>query len=560
MGPRTQRRFVRPLEVLVVVSVLAILALILTPVFHKSRDHTLRNSCLNNIHSLATAVRMYVQDHQSRFPGKVPGEQGKSSWEDALLTYVGSKRAFCCPADPLVKKMQAPVSYGYNGLLVRLDGSGLNEGNGGMPKNTGAICDASPTREWGQGGLVGGGAWGDETLTVQPAPRHQGVVIGYCDGHVDFEPNQCDVKNLQDRVSRAFFQANAFGIIDNPAGGLHKIDIRGVHPDPTEITSGGDYVLYPLLTAAAEVWKYTGNIQYYSRGFLGQGYTTGRPKSVAGQEDWVWGFGNDTDPWGGTPIPLAKDCVVIIVAKKTKIKNPLTGQPFLGDPQKSPFRNSTYVCITADINVFFTAANGMTGYSANAWQTYTYNTDSGTRKFFARMMGLSPRGSPGDHNEKTGYHDVISGICPDRWQLTFPGHKPATVGGRKLEAVIVENDADMVDRVAADPYGIGYCSSIFADLDRVQVLGLKNPTTGQEYYFPNADPKHRWEVGDDAPTPAQWPMVRTLYAVVGGKAERDGKFTTFADFFLTPGSKGRQCLLRGPLFTASYWRLGVNDR
>jgi ABC-type phosphate transport system substrate-binding protein len=161
-------------------------------------------------------------------------------------------------------------------------------------------------------------------------------------------------------------------------------------------------------------------------------------------------------------------------------------------------------------------------------------------------MGWHPKGIPGALFSDDLYRDDIGYPVPGSTGLS--------------NAELAENDNAMVCKVAADPYGIGYCSAIYVDFDRVQVLGLKDPVTRREYYFPNADPAHRWEVGDDAPTPEQWPMVRTIYAVCGGRADQDGQYTTFADFFLKPGSKGRQCLLQGPLFTASYWRLGVNDK
>ena len=54
--------------------------------------------------------------------------------------------------------------------------------------------------------------------------------------------------------------------------------MRGPSPRTATVsTSGrshyrGDVLLYPLLTAAAEIWKNCRNILYYTRGFLGQGY------------------------------------------------------------------------------------------------------------------------------------------------------------------------------------------------------------------------------------------------------------------------------------------------
>ncbi|MHB9026620.1 MAG: hypothetical protein ACYC7E_21010, partial [Armatimonadota bacterium] len=429
----------------------------------------------------------------------------------------------------------------------------------------------------------------DDTRTVKPEPRHGGVIVGYCDGHAKYQPGKkSDLKDASSLVTRGFYMANALQLLDNPGGGLNKGTYATGTVSATEITIGGDYCLYPLLTAAAEVWKNAHNIQYYSRGFMGQGYRAGRVATVAGVSDWVWGFGDPSDlgaDGGSATRAVAKDCMVAIVSKNTKIKRIQvlasdTDVAWLGngttaanDWRTTPFLNQQYVVTSAAIAVYFSAtsvyylagqppaAATNTGYSADNYQVYTYNVDSGSRKFFARMIGLSPTGVVGRRTGETSpYSDTISALT---------------------EAVTVENDQDMVDKVAADPYGIGYCSSIFADLDRVQVLAIYDPTTQKIAYFPNANIKYRYNVGEDAPVGVDatgawvagitWPMVRTLYARFGGAVANTAFLTnnntTFGSVMLesdvevvSANNLGRTQLLLGPLFKASYWRLGAADK
>ncbi|HEY3416840.1 MAG TPA: hypothetical protein VGM23_08155, partial [Armatimonadota bacterium] len=313
---------------------------------------------------------------------------------------------------------------------------------------------------------------------------------------------------------------------------------------------GGDYSLRPLLVAAAQAWQRKTGATFTEQ-FLGQ--YTGR----AG-ENGIWACGDGVRPLGQS-IAIARDALVIIVSKNSKIKRlpTITGRwddampvNYLGQGTtpggtNSPRINNAYVVTTAYINEFFSAhtiSNGnplvtpggmtydYTGYSADAWQVYTYNVDSGTRRFAARMMGWHPQGIPGnrDATSPNCYHDNIGG--------------PRQVDGSLPEAVVVENDADMVDKVAADPYGIGYCSSAFADLDRVQILAIRQGN--RTYYFPSADIQHRGELTD---TP-DWPYMRTLYAVIDSAPGSH----TFARLMLAPGGPGTRALQAGPLFQASY--------
>src|SRR6266571_1468950 len=56
------------IELLVVIAIIAILAAILFPVFALAREKARSATCLSNQKQLGTAMSMYVQDYDERFP------------------------------------------------------------------------------------------------------------------------------------------------------------------------------------------------------------------------------------------------------------------------------------------------------------------------------------------------------------------------------------------------------------------------------------------------------------------------------------------------------------
>ena len=56
------------IELLVVIAIIAILAAILFPVFAEARNKARQTQCLSNGKQIGTAIRMYVDDHDGRWP------------------------------------------------------------------------------------------------------------------------------------------------------------------------------------------------------------------------------------------------------------------------------------------------------------------------------------------------------------------------------------------------------------------------------------------------------------------------------------------------------------
>ncbi|HOS44644.1 MAG TPA: hypothetical protein PK794_13195, partial [Armatimonadota bacterium] len=240
------RRSFSLMEGMVVALAVAALAAVGWPALSPARpgvEDRARTVCVSQIRQLATAVQMFVQDNASRYPGV--------TWHTAVEDYVGARALLRCPADDA--PLRDPISYGYSSLLVRADGTGCNEAQIKAPTDVGCVADAAPTRAWADGGgLMGGGALG-ATPAVEFDPRHNGVIIGFCDGHAKFFPGgTADLRDISYQPGRALYQALGLGLMNNYGGGLPDIPCT---PTANTIVIGGDFAGMPLVMAAAEVWS-----------------------------------------------------------------------------------------------------------------------------------------------------------------------------------------------------------------------------------------------------------------------------------------------------------------
>ena len=105
------------IELLVVIAIIAILAGMLLPALAQAREKSRRIACVSQVRQIATAVMMYVDDHQGCYPPRFPNPAAGSAypckpcrtmdWRPYVVTYLsattnlapGAASVFACPAD-----------------------------------------------------------------------------------------------------------------------------------------------------------------------------------------------------------------------------------------------------------------------------------------------------------------------------------------------------------------------------------------------------------------------------------------------------------------------------
>jgi len=102
---KRQKRGFTLIELLVVIAIIAILAAILFPVFSRARENARKTACLSNLRQIGTALMMYCQDWDERFPPAwlcdphyATGRGSFVAWFPALGPYVKNQQVFECPS------------------------------------------------------------------------------------------------------------------------------------------------------------------------------------------------------------------------------------------------------------------------------------------------------------------------------------------------------------------------------------------------------------------------------------------------------------------------------
>ena len=65
---RSCRRAFTVLELLVVIAIISILAILILPAISRALDHAKRTHCASNLRQVGIAVKMYLNDHDQKFP------------------------------------------------------------------------------------------------------------------------------------------------------------------------------------------------------------------------------------------------------------------------------------------------------------------------------------------------------------------------------------------------------------------------------------------------------------------------------------------------------------
>jgi prepilin-type N-terminal cleavage/methylation domain-containing protein/prepilin-type processing-associated H-X9-DG protein len=239
----TRRAAFTLVELLIVISIIAILAAILFPVFARARENARRASCQSNLKQIGLAAMQYTRDYDDCLPpavfvpGMNPATPATRTYIDLLQPYVKNLQIFVCPSlsrpafdatnDPAdTSKLLAgsgpiytrALSYGLNtggqpdGVLEMLSFEGACHGPGAwnlcgslaMFGITPTIAPSFPQREtlyaspsqmvwagdegyWSYGNILPHDVWNASVKYQSPAidTRHlESVNLLFLDGHV----------------------------------------------------------------------------------------------------------------------------------------------------------------------------------------------------------------------------------------------------------------------------------------------------------------------------------------------------------------------------------------
>jgi prepilin-type N-terminal cleavage/methylation domain-containing protein/prepilin-type processing-associated H-X9-DG protein len=197
------------IELLVVIAIIAILAAILFPVFAQAREKARQSTCLSNQKQLSTAMSMYIQDYDERFPNwrtlvpaTVDNPNAKITWVENMQPYCKNKHIWVCPSDDVAGEAkgegekigpQTQNSYWLNAYVFRWSGYSaaappsvtLAEIN--YPATSIVLCDGpvndgqhvwpGPPHEW----------CGTAPYCLKAEQRHSGGInFSFADNHVHF--------------------------------------------------------------------------------------------------------------------------------------------------------------------------------------------------------------------------------------------------------------------------------------------------------------------------------------------------------------------------------------
>jgi len=147
----TKRNGFTLIELLVVIAIIAILAAILFPVFAQAREKARQTQCMSNLRQSATAVLMYAQDADERFPMAIYAPAQRTGGGNCVMTvfdviqpYMKNTGIMQCPSDPRALYMNAgfqalfgypscslpeTISYMYNYDVIRAGRTPLGSGS-----------------------------------------------------------------------------------------------------------------------------------------------------------------------------------------------------------------------------------------------------------------------------------------------------------------------------------------------------------------------------------------------------------------------------------------------
>ena len=228
-------------------------------------------------------------------------------------------------------------------------------------------------------------------------------------------------------------------------------------------------------------------------------------------------------PTGAHDFAMARDAMVVIVNNASTIKHGSIN--LTADADGVYYRALTLNELRTIFNSDGSTASHVIGKRSHDWQVYLLPPADGTRRF------------------------LDAGATPSGYRLTIPDGFSGHGSAQNYHGTYCHDDWGILDKVTADPLGIGIVSAAVADQHRVTIAMIKDIPGGKAAWrqLPNCS----YSGTDICPT-SHWPFTRTLYVRCSGAARRaDGR--GIGNVMFDPNGNGYRALLAGPMFKASYF-------